>query len=67
METLKSPKQSTYEISGPVCLLILFMLAMALCTGCANVTIVKLAEMCHSHEGKPSVTFSGETGKSECK
>jgi len=67
METVRSPKQSTYAISGPVCIMILLILILALITGCANVTVVKLAELCHAHDGKPSVTFSSESGKAECK
>lgn len=46
-------------------ILVLFLIVAA--TGCANVTIVKLAELCHAHDGKPSVTFSGESGKADCK
>lgn len=67
METVRSPKPSTYEISGPVCLMILFILVMALLTGCANLTVVRLAEMCHAAEGHPAVTFSSESGKVDCR
>ena len=66
METVRSPKRSTYEISGPICIMILLILVLALLTGCANVTVIKLAEMCHSNEGKPTVSFTGETGKVDC-
>ena len=47
-------------------ILAFFIFLMALITGCTNATVIKLADMCHQHEGKPSVTFSGDTGKVAC-
>lgn len=67
---VRQPKQSTYAISGPVCLLFLGILVAAcfgLLGGCANATVVKLAEMCHAEQGRPAVSFSGESGKVDCR
>jgi hypothetical protein len=36
-------------------------------TGCTNMTIVKLAEMCFDAAGKPVSSFNGSSGKVECK
>jgi uncharacterized protein YceK len=67
MEACRSPKQSTYESASCVCLLFVLILIAALLSGCANVTVVKLAELCHANSGKPSITFAGESGKADCK
>lgn len=45
----------------------LFLAAVALLSGCANVTVVKLAELCHANEGHPNSTFTTDTGKVDCK
>lgn len=47
--------------------LVLVILLMAIITGCANVTVVRLAEMCHSNSGHPNTTFAGESGRVDCR
>lgn len=66
METVRSPKKSTYDIGSGAAMLAFLIILIVMITGCANVTVVKLAEMCHMHEGKPSVSFVGESGKVDC-
>lgn len=73
MQTYLSKQQRSQEKgkdTGPaVVILAVLIVVFASChlTGCANVTVVKLAELCHTNSGHPSVTFAGESGKVECK
>jgi hypothetical protein len=67
MEQVRHPKQSTYEVSSGLFLFAALIVILAMLTGCGNMTVVKLAEMCHSHEGKPAATFNGDSGKVECR
>lgn len=47
--------------------LVVFVTAVAHLTGCANVTVTQLADRCYVNGGKASVTFSGDTGKVDCR
>lgn len=46
---------------------VLAILLLAVITGCANVTVVKLAELCYGAQGKPATSFVGESGRVDCK
>jgi hypothetical protein len=67
METVRHPKQSTYEVSTGLLMLAALIVILAMLTGCGNMTVVKLAQMCHDHEGRPAATFNGDSGKVECR
>lgn len=67
MEPIRRTKKSSYDIASACAMLAAIIIILVMATGCANVTVVKLAEMCHAHEGKPTITFFGESGKAECK
>ena len=48
--------------------LVLVLLAFVLhATGCTNLTVVKLAELCHAEAGKPAASFNGSSGKVDCR
>lgn len=73
MESYLSKQQRSQEKGkdlGPVLIaLLVFIIIAASCAGCANATVVKLAEMCYgaANSGKPSVSFVGESGRVDCK
>jgi hypothetical protein len=67
VEPVRNPKPNTYEVSTGLLLFAALIIILAMATGCANVTVVKLAQMCHSHDMKPTATFAGDTGKVDCK
>ena len=52
---------------GWAAFLAVVIVAMVLLTGCTNMTVVKLAEMCHAEQGKPAASFNGSTGKVDCR
>lgn len=66
----ESVKPMSWGMSALIALMVFLVLAaVALLSGCANVTVIKLAEMCYgaASNGKPTVSFVGESGRVECK
>lgn len=67
METTRQTKKSTYDIGSACAMLAVIIILIVMTTGCTNMTVVKLAEMCHAEHMKPNTSFNGSTGRVDCK